>query len=479
MFGRNTALGIDIGDDAIRIVALRATGADYAIVQAAYLPLAAENAEGEVTAQLTEFVREARVHGRRVACGLRASDCAVKTATLPPATPAELAQVIRFEAETQFPLPLPDMVWGYTLTPQPSGRSHAVIAGARKVAAEERLTQLRAAGLTPAVLLPAPLAATGAVAHPEGLHLFVLAGTRWSDLCLYDGDRLLGCRSVLAGAPDGEDWASRIQREARSWLVGETRPRQVVLAGLVSKEAGEILAEATDLPVTHADPGAGVPGADIFTEKLAESTAAYATAIGLAKAALQGKAPLNLLPETVTQANASRRRLNWALAALVLIAALLLPVALEGQQRLTASRLALQAATNRAQKARRDLPPAPGAGVMAAQQVVDSLAEPGSRPLDLLRELSAQLPASVSLTDFIYDRGKAVLTLKGHADSSADEADALKTLSALPGVKRAMLDATTAGRDGKGFDFQITCLLAASTDPTVMGKANRAGEAHR
>lgn len=472
MFARNRSLGVDIGDDAIRIVELQAAGNTCEVTLAAFLPLTAGEASDEV---LAAFFRDERVGHGRVACGLPAADCAVKTASLPPAAPAELAQVVRFEAETQFPLPLPEMVWHYTLSPGPEGRPHAVIVGARRVVVDARMALLQDAGRMPGVLLPAPLAAARAVAHPECVHLFVQAGVQWSDLCLFDGDRLLSCRSVLAGSPDADEWAPRIMREARPWLVGADGPAQVLLAGVAM--ATGALAQATGLPVTLANPWQGVRDPNGFQQALDDAPAAYAAAIGLALAAGHRGTGLNLLPERVTQAKADRNKLGWALAALLLAAGLLAPVVYQGHQRLQARQAALQAVEADAARARKALPPAPGGGLMAAQQVTQALAAPESQPLGLLRDLSAKLPAAVTLANYSYDRGKGVLTLKGHADAAATVADALSAVTDLAGVTRAMLDSTTAARDGKGYDFQITCLLTAAADPTVMRAKTRAGEA--
>jgi len=327
MFARNSTLGVDMGDDAVRIVEVRSDGA---VTLAAYLPLDGAPA-GEV---LTGFFRETKMSVGRIAVGLPASECAVKTASLPPAAPAELAQVVRFEAETQFPLPLPEMAWHYTLAPGPEGRPHAVIAGARREAVEERLALLRAVGRATAVLLPAPLAAAGALTHPSGPHLLVVAGARWSDLCLYDGDRLLNCRSVLAGPPTSEGWAARIAREARPWLAGPESPAQVLLTGIDAD--GESLMEALGIPVRQANPWQDVRDPHGFQQELREGQGAFAAAIGLALAA-RGKAGLNMLPAQVSRARTERMRLGWTLAALLLIAAALEKERLEALLSLTYS----------------------------------------------------------------------------------------------------------------------------------------------
>ena len=209
MFGVNEAIGIDIGDDACRVVALRPRGGGYEVTFAATLPIASE--------AVADTLRRLNAARKRVAGGLPASGCAFKTASLPPGRPQELAQVVRFEAENQFPLPLPELTWDFTLTPALDGRTDAVIVGARRALVDERMALLGAAGVTPGVLQPAPMSAARTVVL-VGPSLLVLAGAEWTDLCQYDGDRLLSCRSVMAGAPDADGWAGRIARELRPWL---------------------------------------------------------------------------------------------------------------------------------------------------------------------------------------------------------------------------------------------------------------------
>ncbi len=479
MFGRQHALGVDIGDDAIRIVALQPVGARVAVTLAAYLPLA----EGESAADvLAAFARDTRAGGGRVGGSLPAVECAVKTATLPPAAPAELAQVVRFEAETQFPLPLAEMVWHYTLSPGADGKPYAVIVGARRPAVDSRLATLQGAGYAPAVLLPAPLAAARAIAHPAGAHLLVVAGAKWSDVCLFTGEHLQASRSVLAGPADAAEWAPRILREARPWLAGSEHPSSIILVGDVTQDAAAALEAGGHMPVTLADPWADVRDEHGFRGRLDDAPAAYATAIGLARAALGRGGGLNLLPEQIGQARAQRRALGWWAAVLLLVAGALATVAWQGQQRLATARQDRLAAEAQVTQARAMMPAAQGDGLLAAQQVTEALAVPASRPLELLGRMSDAkmgLPAAISLTDFAYDRTKAMLTLKGRAPASETVGTAVEALGQLPGIARAQLVATTTAEDGKGFEFRITCELQAGDDPTVTRLKRRGEEARR
>lgn len=472
MLNRQTALGVDIGDDTIRVVVLRAAGRAYEVVAAGCRPVPPTEAPAEVLAAL---LRELSVAPTRVAGALPASGCIIKTAELPPARPAELAQVARFEAETQFPLPLAEMAWQYTLSPSPNGRQHAVIAGARRTLAEEGVAVLQQAGLTPHLLLPAPLAAAETVAHPAGLHLLIIAGPLWSDLCLYHDEQFIACRSVRAGQPDDEEWAERMAREARPWLAAAEHPQAIVLLGDCAPAAIRALAGTTGLSINAANPWEGMrdPGGQLTA--LAGTPAAFATALGLARAALSASPGLNLLPSQVLDGYRQRRGQLRVLAALGVLCVLLAPVALQGHQRYQQARTAHSALAAQVAQARHALPKAPEAGVAAAQRTLSALEQPESRPLELLRLLSVKLPLRVTLASFAYDRGKGTVILKGRADKQTTIAAAMREINGLALVDQAVLDHATlvTEDDGKGYDFQITCQLPATDDPTTLAGKRR------
>ncbi len=468
MFGTTTAVGVDIGDDAIRVVQLRVRGTGFDIVRVAGRPRPADGTPAEIGAVLAALLRETGTTRVRLAGAFPAVGTAIKTASLPPASPAELAQVARFEAETQFPLPLTDLVWGFSLSPDLAGRSHAVIAGARRTQVEEQVDLFALAGAVPAAVLPTPLAAAEALEHvPDGVYLLIVAGARWTDLCLYDGERLLANRGLLAGDPQGEGWAAQVARAARPWIAGQERPQCAVLLGDVTPAARDALQAQLHLDVALDDPWAGLGDPQHQLAGVRDARGAYAVAIGLAKAALQSAPAPNLLPAAVTETRGVTRRLWLALAALVVVGALLVPVSVrkEGQLRAANATLATKRAAARA--AHTELHPV-SPELPAAQRVVTGLHDAASNPLELLRRMSVGLPDKVTLTDYTYTRGKTLI-IKGRADTPPTVADAMQVVRDLPGVTRALLDYTSLvkGSTGTGYDFQITCVLAPVDDPTV------------
>ena len=394
MFGFRQALGIDCGDDAWRIVALRATGRGYILTCAATLSPEEASAEN-AAATLALLLKETGGARKRAVGALPTTGCAFKTASLPPGKPAELAQVVRFEAENQFPLPLQELVWGYTLTPEPSGRQHAVITGARRSLIDKYLLLLRQAGAAPAAMLPAALAAASAIRKPDGACVVVLAGLTWSDLCLYEGERLLSCRSVLAGNPEGDGWAERIAREIRPWVIAHEGLRQLSLIGAVTEPMAEALAQTTELSVMIGDPWQGISDPHQLLPALQGTGASFATAIGLAKAALH-RPELNLFPAELLQAARQQRRMAWVLAGLVCALALFTPVAMAGQHTLQQRQAKVARLEQQVRQVRHTMGVAPNPVMVTAGQIITTMHAPESRPLEILRALSSQLPAGVS-----------------------------------------------------------------------------------
>ena len=466
MIARTEVLGIDIGDDALRVAGLRKVLSGYIVTRIACYPWDDERTPAEAGTLLAGLRHE--TGPARAAIALPASGCSLKTASLPPGKPVDLARIARFEAENQFPLPLRDLVWGYTLTPEASsGRQHAVIAGARRLLVDERLALLKQAGMTPAVLLPTPLAAAGAVSHPNGRYLLVVAGTQWSDLCLYDDQRLLGCRSVLAGNPLAAGWTERIAREIQPWIGGGENPERIVLAGAVTGKTAGMLADLSELPVDLGDPWQDIRNAREVQADMPDSPLAYAAAIGLARAALGGRG-MNLLPAELLEERVKQRKFAWSLAGLAVLAALLVPVVMSGQQTLQQRQAGLQQMRAQVQQVRKTAGPAPDTGMATAQQLLTALSQSEGEPLDVLWALSTALPKEMTLSDLTYNRGKAVI-IKGRADTNARLAAALASINGLAVFERVILDYSTASREEgtQGYDFQMTCILPAISDPTL------------
>ncbi|HEX2949483.1 MAG TPA: pilus assembly protein PilM [Armatimonadota bacterium] len=465
MLGNNKSFGIDIGDDAIRIVELRTQGSEYELLQAANIPLPEDRSPEAFADALSMVTRNARV-----AIAIPASGCAFKTSILPPAKPAELEQVIKFEAESQFPLPIDELTWGYSLSPTSSGETHAAIVGARRSLVEERLDVLRQIGVEPAAVLVTPLAAAMTVSPAESDYLLVVAGAEWTDICLFSDGCLQGCRSVLAGFPAADGWADRLIREIRPWLASTAVSSMVVL-GEVTPDAITYLQQILGLAVVPSDPWHRISNAREYLKTFDESPATFATAIGLAKAALRRKHGINLLPKQLVDARSQRRKSTTLISVLLLAAIMLAPLAYVNNQALHDRQTQLTTLSERVRRIKQSAKPTNSAGMSTAEKAVSALAKAESNPLELLRALSLDLPDGIILTDFSFDRGRTAV-IKGRATSYEVLSSAMDVISHIDVVDHAMLDYSNKVSDenGQGYDFQVTCTLPPTTDPTSAQK---------
>jgi len=333
---------------------------------------------------------------------------------------------------------------------------------------DEHLAMLRQANAVPFALLPAPVAAREAIARTEGIYLVVSVGAHWSDLCLYEDDRLLACRSIMAGNPETDEWAERIARELRPWIVGTEGLQQLLVLGLESQKSGVALAHACGLPVTACDPWQGLHDSQGLVSKLEDQPAAFAAAIGLAKMALHQQAGINLLPQQFKTAARQQRQLAWIYSILLCALLLLAPVAYNTNHTLQAKQADLAKLNHKVQRARQHNGTPLHPAMEAAQQILLALYEPAGRPLELLRLLSAQLPAGITLTDFTYDREKTAV-LHGRADSNAVLAEAASIITSTKVFDDVMLNFSSLVKEKgqQGYDFQITCTLPAGADSTL------------
>jgi Tfp pilus assembly protein PilN len=233
-----------------------------------------------------------------------------------------------------------------------------------------------------------------------------------------------------------------------------------------------ILSRLLDVSVTAGDPWANIDDPHGYQQqKLEGSPSNFAVAIGLAQAALTREPGINLLPQHVTDSRKQQRKTTITISALVLATLLLAPLTLLNRQALHAQQEQLAEYTFQAQRVlpAKDMPRQEGLRV--AQQAITALQQPASTPVELLYQLSEKLPDGIMLTNFTFDRGR-VAVLKGQAVSNTVLASSLQTINEMAIIDRAMLDYSNQLMDATKYhyDFQITCTLPTTTDPTSMSK---------
>jgi len=492
MLGSGTSLGVDIGSKELKIVLLRKTGRRYQVEQAARVPLPDGGDTGDIAIALQQFLTESHAPTGHIVFSLPTHACSVKFARVPHARPAETARVIHFEAESQIPLPLNELAWGYRVADDPaSGMTHAVIAAARKDLIEERLMVLDDAGLHPSLLLVSALAGiTAATTSFRGKPLLVLdIGSDWTDLSVVDGGHIYASRSIKLGANDidrGDEsamtrWLARLEREIRlsvESLTGDDiceRPRRAMLIGDLADLPGieDALRRQVSLPIEM-----GNPWIDMTISHGVQGKApVFATATGLALAAFEPKQTIDLMPKNVAIARERRQKQTLAFAGLTLAIVLLIVVNMLLRLPLVYKTIVLHDLQERVRLAAKDsTKEGPNYSAIATQ--VGSLSERLGKvehdPLEILRRCSETMPKAIGLTEFAFQDGKTVV-LKGRARSNTDVASAVGSLTEMGIFERTLLDySNLASADGlQGYDFQITCTLPTEKGTKLSKKTRK------
>ncbi|MBP6962998.1 MAG: pilus assembly protein PilM [Armatimonadetes bacterium] len=526
ILGSKTSIGVDIGAGEIKVVELRRAGGGIEVTQAARISL---SEDGDRSAALRQFVMDTETQPARAAASLPTHLCSVKFARIPRAKPADMARMARFEAESQIPLPLADVVWDYAVvSAEDDAMCHLIIGGARRSDVEQWLGDLERAGLSPdAILISAPAAVGALDLSDEESVLVAQIGAQWTDLCIVQAGRLTACRTVRVGRDglsqafaqdlgvcldDGEDavrarglahispsedgagsssveaWAESLALEMRRSAVSvpskesDQRPRQAVIVGEIADvpAVAEDLSRRTGLHVSIGDPWRGLETSLVVGHSMKESPAAFAAATGLALSGFSGTDGINLMPHHRSEERARRRRQLITLSSLGAVALALLAALLAGRSGIAERSAELNLIRSEVGLVRQEIQRAgPDLRVGAANvgRMVRDIEEDKVSPLELLRRISEVLPRGIWLTEFASQRGKT-LVLKGSGLSNSAIADSVDMLNQLGLFKDVTLDFSSLAKSGQTYEFQITCSLperksAGGTDST--GGARRGG----
>lgn len=508
--GNKTCLGVDTGGRDIKIVELRKVGRKYEVLQAVRIPVSSDSSSSNAASAIAAWLAETRTSASKMVCSLPSHMCSVKFAQVPKAKRGDLARIARFEAESQIPLPIGDLAWGFATEDDSSDSTcRMVIAGARRSSVEDSLKSLESACIQPAGMTPSCLAAARAVSlgrYDEAV-LLVDIGAEWTDLCILEGGCVRGVRSVRLGgdeliqafsedfhvdqqeaerlmriqglvpnveppADDGGSDASQIQtwlrnlsEEIRRSLLslGGERPGKVVLVGGSAGLPGidRALAANTGLPVQIGDPWNGMSLSEVCSYTLRESSAGFAVATGLALTGLDGRSFINLMPRHIADDRLRRRREVALLGGMGAAALALFVWSIVGASGLRERSQELDIQRSQVAKVRADIRRAgpdlrPSAALVS--QTVQDIEKKETGCLELLRELSENLPRSVWLTELSFESGKSVV-LKGGSLSNAAVADAVDMISLLGLFDSVALEYSNLarGEGSQGYEFQITC----------------------
>ena len=284
---------------------------------------------------------------------------------------AQREKIIKFEAQQNIPYALHEVVWDHVVVGDTGIDMEVLLAAAKLDVVDELCAAVEAAGFTPRLLLPTPLATLAGfrLAHPkESQPAIVLnLGARSTTLLIAEANRFyvrslslggsnvsqqigadqdceiqeaeslkLGGRNASLTAHAMESLAVRLAQEITRSVMhfrrqsGAESPVRVFLAGGGARLAGlsESLAGKVNVPVEIVD---ALSAVEISTRagksEVAEDALALTDLLGSAATQLfPNQAVVNLLPPRLRRREGRRRRQPWLMAAALLALAALGPV---------------------------------------------------------------------------------------------------------------------------------------------------------
>lgn len=117
-----TAVGLDIGTNAIKIAEVRRSRQGLSLVKLGRraTPVGAIKSgvivkQKEVAAEITGLLRELRIRPRNVVTAVAGQSVIVRTLMLPPMSREEMAEAVRWEVESQLPYPVDEGVYDFDI----------------------------------------------------------------------------------------------------------------------------------------------------------------------------------------------------------------------------------------------------------------------------------------------------------------------------------------------------------------------------
>ena len=240
--GVSAFFGLDIGTTGVRLVELRGTGVNKALVKYAYVPLDAKLSQSDSKADqqkvaqiIANLVSEAKLATRNVAVGLPSSRVFTTVADMDRLPVSEMGKALIYQADSLIPTPPAESKIDWALlgdSPKDKTKVEVLLSSVSNSFIEQRLDMLEGIGLNVIAFEPDGLALPRAIVPPGTTmpQLVIDMGNLSTDLVVTMGDAPRLVRSI----PTGSD---AIVRAAQQNLgIDDKQAQQFVYKFGVSKE---------------------------------------------------------------------------------------------------------------------------------------------------------------------------------------------------------------------------------------------------
>lgn len=308
MWKTRRILSIDLGERYLKVVEAEPGPKGLSILRARMAPVpeaAWGKPVGERAAGLKTLLSEGGFLAREAVLAIPRHQAFLRQLDLPPGDAQEQAQMVRYQAEKELPLPLEQIRFAYTpLARVDAGSPTPVLmAGVQRDAVDQYIASVEAAGVRVVAATVSTFGMFQTVASapagslpssgPGGATICVDIGATMTEIAIVAAGRLVFTRSASIGtatrpAAPAEVWlqdlAGEIQRTLRAYAA---QPGSATVTGLVCAGGGAVvpdlaatLSARTGVPAAILRPWAPWPGGALGDLE----AAAYVTAFGIAAA---------------------------------------------------------------------------------------------------------------------------------------------------------------------------------------------------
>jgi type IV pilus assembly protein PilM len=521
-------IGIDIGSADIKLVELQKSGSAVRVTAAERIRLPDNEPDWASTLDSAQETLRAFLSSRRrapVVCSVPPQEATEKIIELPPTDPDTVGDVMKFEAETHIPLPLDAVNFDHAVVRADAQGTGVLLAASPRHVLNALNGALQKAGAkiyaleTPGVALLNALrqvTPADALASSSGLML-VDIGARHTQVIVLANDQPRIVRAVPIGSegltealrqdgalssadaetrkreqglatdadltPAAATWLSRLADELRRVIqgfralsrTGSVERLLLTGGGALTLGLPERLTELVGVQTQL------LPTEDRITSGVSSHSAAgrdsvgFATAIGLALSANGNALAVNLMPadHKLQLRRALPRPLALgitagAIAAVVMVTAGLQSMNAEQEGRLRDKQKQLREILKGRSKAN---PALMQKRVIAMKELEKEARGDADRWLNVMRQLSAQLPPDVSVTEIIMEKRRAV-SVRGVAKTNELVAESLRVVRAFPDFVDVRLDYASGVEieDQPAVEFQLLCRLPAPQTKTTLAR---------
>ena len=159
--------GIDVSKFSIKAVRLEQGPAGMVITQVGVMPYEgtdtgeAVNLDSEIRHSLNDLKARLKIGSERVVLSLPGHSTFNRLIKLPPVEDAKLAEVVRYEAQSQIPFPIDEVIWDYQFVDRryaPGEEKEVILFAIKKEVVEQFLGNIQSIGLNIEAIQFAPVA---------------------------------------------------------------------------------------------------------------------------------------------------------------------------------------------------------------------------------------------------------------------------------------------------------------------------------